>query len=346
MKISILTLFSANNVGAFLQAFSLQNVLIEIAPSANVSFIRFPSSADNKIGKVAYYLKKLEVRKIIFKYLSSKKYARVLNQLRVDNIPFSSERQYDTVIVGSDEVWNIDSNNFTHHPQYFAHQIRAKHIISYAASANTVEFDSMLASGYDFCNFESLSVRDDNTFNLVKKIDGRTPQMVCDPTMLINSFDAYISNIKMKNYILVYSYELTKRDIRAIKEFAKKKKKKLISVGTYNKWCDKNIVVNPFEFLSWLSAADLVITSTFHGTVLSIRLHKQVAVFAQTSHKVKCFLNQMGLNERCMDDDKSLDEVFTNPINYDLVEDRINFLRTSSIKFLKEALENSNGQIE
>ena len=342
MDISILTLYGANNVGAFLQAFSMQSVLEELCTTGKVSFIRFPSAQQSKMKKALRYFKSLKFSKLYFKYKTSKKYAVVMKKLNIDDEVFSESRQYDTIVVGSDEVWNITSNTFSHLPQYFAHNIKANNIISYAPSAGNTKPEEVAGANIDFSGFNSLSVRDDNTFDIVKKIDGRTPVIVCDPTLLIESFDPYIRPVEEKDYILIYNYELDKQSIKDIKNYAKSHNKKLISVGVHNGWCDKNIVADPIEFLSWLASADQVITSTFHGTVLSVKLHKQVAVYAHTSNKIKGFLKQIGLEAINVSKVKNLSAVLENPIPYDLVEKKIKEFRETSMKYLKGALENKN----
>ena len=335
MDISILTLYSANNVGAFLQAFSMQHVLEKSCTSGEVSFIRSPSAQQSKIKKALRYFKSLKFSKLYFKYRTSKKYTVVMKKLNIDEEVFSESRQYDTVVVGSDEVWNITSNTFTHLPQYFARNINAKNIISYAPSAGNTKPEEAAAANIDFSGFNYLSVRDENAFDIVKKIDGRIPQIVCDPTLLIESFDPYISPVDETDYILVYSYELDKQSIKDIKNYAMSHNKKLISVGVYNGWCDRNIVADPIEFLSWLASADYVITSTFHGTILSVKLHKQVAVYARTSNKIRGFLKQVGLENINVSAGKKLSDILEKPIQYDKVENIIKEFRASFYEVLK-----------
>lgn len=345
MKVSIITLYGANNVGAFLQAFSLQEVVSSITGADSCSFVHFPgkkAKQDSKIKKAVRYLKKLKVRKVLFKYKTSQKYQQSGQYLRIDKAPFSENRKYDTVIVGSDEVWNVASKNFTHHQQYFAKNLKADNIIAYAPSAGSTDASTARSRGTDFSGFRYLSARDQNTCELVREMDGRTPVTVCDPTLLIDSFDPYLQQVKSpdrKNYILVYSYGLEKDETAKIRKFARAHKKRLISVGTYNSWCHENIVVDPFEFLRWLQHADMVITSTFHGAVLSVKLHKQMAVYAG-SEKIKSFLKQMGLEDRDLFQ-KSLSEVFAEQIPYDVVEEKLGQLRETSMAYLKGALENN-----
>lgn len=341
MKVSIMTLHGANNVGAFLQAYSLQTVIESIAGEGSSSFIRFPSGGAGRISKLSkamFYLKQGRLGTVMFKYRSAKKYAQAMSALHMDSEYFSPEKAYDTVVVGSDEVWNLDSKSFKHHPQFFAKNLKANNILSYAPSAGNCTVERMREMNADFSGFHHLSVRDENAYTTVREIDGRAPERVCDPTILIESFAHLIKPVAAKNYILVYSYGISRDDITQIKKYARRQKKKLISVGTYNSWCDKNVVVGPVEFLSWLNGADEVITSTFHGTVLSMRLHKQIAVYTNSSKKVKNVLKQMGLENRIVSQDNELPAVMESSIDYNAVEEKIREARAVSMQYLKKAL--------
>ena len=345
MKVSIITLYSANNIGAYLQAFSLQKVVESVVGEGNSSFVRFVNPATEqgeKIKKAGRYLKQLKLRHVVFKYRTVQKYRSAAKCLHIDEQVFSPDREYETVIVGSDEVWNCASTRFIHHEQYFAKNLKANNMIAYAPCAGSTTVDMLWENGVDFSGFHHLSVRDKKTYNLVRSIDKREPTFVCDPTLLIDSFSPYIDQtvpIREKGYILVYSYGLKRQDTLQITKFARKHNKKLISVGNFNPWCDKNIVVDPFEFLTWIQSADMVVTSTFHGAVLSVKLHKQVAVYAGENHKVKYFLEQMDLENRCVSETRFIEDVFAHQMDYDAVERKIAHMKAASMTYLREALQ-------
>lgn len=344
MKISIFTLHGANNVGAFLQAYSLQSVLQDRYGRESVQFVRFPAKAENagKLQKVLGLLKQKKLGMMLFKYKSAKKYAAVRPKLCVGKDAFDEGNEYDAVVVGSDEVWNLDSDNFIHYPQYFGKNIKAQRIVSYAASANSTTAEKVREQGLDFDSFSAISVRDDNTARLVGTVSGKDPVMVCDPTVLPESFSHLEHPVPEKNYILVYSYGLTKEQVKGIKAYAKENGKKLISVGTYNAWCDKNIAVDPLEFLSWLNGADGVVTSTFHGTVLSVRHHKNFVVYSKKNHKIAHFLESVDLSWRNVGVGYDLNETMQKSIDYDAVEAKLGAIRARSLDFLYASLEESH----
>ena len=77
-----------------------------------------------------------------------------------------------------------------------------------------------------------------------------------DPT-LIYDFDTDIKPLEMnEKFILVYSYDgriKVNKQIQELIDFAKINKYKLIGVGSYNCFCNENIIPDPFQFLSFLN---------------------------------------------------------------------------------------------
>ena len=336
-RVSILTLINANNIGAFLQGFALSRVLTE--KGYDYEFVVLPAAdkSNKRFNKIKPYLRKRKIRLLLYKMKNDKKYKEARKNLKIS--PFDNEHQYDIVIAGSDEIWNVRSKSFTAHPQYFGKQLKANRIISYAPSAANTAVADMKEAGYDFSSFDFLSVRDQKTCDLVAALDSRAPVEVLDPTFLLTSYESYIPDVKSDgNFILVYSYGLATDEIGKIKEFAKRVKLPLYSIGTFNPWCDKNLSVEPFEFLAYLKKAAYVISSTFHGTALSVIFSKPFVCFAKSSEKILSLINELGLEDRLVSEDITVSEIMKQNIKYNLLNERINELREKSMAYLMAAL--------
>lgn len=339
-KVFILTLYSAINVGAFLQAFALQQTVEELG--FEVKFAKFPLNTEtyHNAVKVKKYFK--ELPKLVFKLRSRIKYK--FEQAKLHVAPIEEVKNFDYVIVGSDEVWNVCNTNFEHHPEYFGEGLNPKKLISYAPSANGVtekEFRRQMPQ-IKFQNFTVLSARDKETKELVETISDKKVDLVVDPTLLVSDFKGAIEvsrKCRFNNFILVYSYGLNSEDIHKVISFANKQKMRTISVGTYNSWCDKNLVVSPFEFLDYLEKATYVITSTFHGTLLSIKYNKKFGIFAYQSWKVYGALEQYDLMDRELSRVDDIGMVLTKDIEYTRVNELIFSKRDFSYCYLKNALD-------
>ena len=128
--------------------------------------------------------------------------------------------------------------------------------------------------------------------------------------------------------------------IKKIKEFAAQKKKKLISIGYKNSWCDKNFVsVGPFEWLGYFEKADYVLTSTFHGTIFSLKYKKNFITYAHELTKVKIepVLKKMNLLNRLTYTSDELISLYENGIDYAPAYDEL----AAEINFSKQYLNNA-----
>jgi hypothetical protein len=339
-KALILTLYRANNVGAYLQAWGLMQFLQE--QGCEVNFVDFRSQKEylNRWKKIYRYLNIRDFMKLKFKVLNAKKYAEV--QKLLPEIAMDNQTSFDYAMIGSDEVWNITSRHFVHHKAFFGHGLKAKKIIAYAPSGNGIKsetFRLILPEEHLEC-IHYLSARDKQTKVCAEEISGRKVELVMDPTLLVSQFDykglrPFCSHEK---FILVYSYGIDSESIKAVKAFSRRLKLPLISVGNYNSWCSRNVVATPWEFLSYLQQATFVVTSTFHGTILSMKYNKAFISFAKDSQKVLDALEHYDLSERNASLNNDLDRLFDTPIDYDHVNAIIEADRKHSTEYLLNAM--------
>lgn len=332
--ISIITLIGANNIGAYLQAYILGKCIKYYG--FNVEYLSMPSRAENlnKAEKIFKYVKSKNIGALIFKTKSGRVYSKARELLNV--VPYQATKKYNIVIIGSDEMWNLTSDSFHHFPEYFGMGIHADLIASYAPSVGNSTFNDLKNS--DFSVFNKISVRDQRTYDLVKQISGREAVKVLDPTFLLKPSD-FASEIRVReNFIMVYSYGITEKEIDMAKEFAELVKLPLYSIGTYNSWCDKNIVASPFEFLGYLKKAKYVIAATFHGIALSINFNKQFVACVKNSEKIQSLLIDFGLEDRIVTEQKSISQLFDQRIDYRTVNEIVEEKRQISLNYLEDVL--------
>jgi len=340
MNMKVFTLEQAQNMGAFLQAFSMQEILR--AEGHTVSFARLGTGGGgtkaDKVKKICHAFLQGGIPYVLFKYRAAKRYAAVAARLNRDPAVFDPRERFDVAVIGSDEVWNVGSTRFRHYPQYFAHEMNAGRRVAYAACSGNTTPETAGADAIDLSEFTAVSVRDDKTSELVRALTGNTPLKVCDPTLLIPSLTPYIKPVDETGYILVYSYGLDKKEVASVRHLAKVMGKKLVSVATYNAWCDRNVVCDPFEFLGWLAGADFVITSTFHGTALSMKLGKQFAVFPKSSQKLWGLLRDYSLVSRVVTDQQTPVDLWRKQIDYQTINEGLERIRKASLSYLHDAI--------
>ena len=256
----------------------------------------------------------------------------------------------DTVIIGSDEVFSIDVGC---NKMMYGYGFDAPAIAYAPAFGRTTEELLKKYNCYDLVrqglsNMYDLSARDTHTQDMIFNMTGRRVPLVCDPVLLYDghNFIVQIEPIK-KEYLLVYSYDrnmIKKDEILSIKCYAKRHGVLTVSLGTYHKWCDKNIVCNAKEWYSYFRDAKCVVTDTFHGSIVAIKNHCNVAVYIRESinaFKLKSLLKETGLQKRKLKKItvEDLEHVLSQKIDYNSVDVRIDKMIEFSKQYLQEALE-------
>jgi polysaccharide pyruvyl transferase WcaK-like protein len=274
-------------------------------------------------------------------------YSVYLPELGVHNHTFD---EYDLVVIGSDEVFNFNQHTtygFT--PQLYGDVKNAKKVVSYAGSFGTTTIDIIDKFGVreilaeTMSKMAAISVRDNNSFDVVKNLLGKEPSFNIDPVLMFD-YQKYAKEPKEKDYIIVYSYPNRikgKEEIKAIKRFAKEKGKKLISICFYFPWCDETVIPHPFEVLGYMKNADYVITDTFHGCVMSMKFNKQFVALVRDSNKQKMssLLDQFGLGDRMCEEFGDLRDRMEKEIDYAPINEQIAKEAERSMNYLKSCTE-------
>ena len=150
--------------------------------------------------------------------------------------------------------------------------------------------------------------------------------------------------VKLKNYMIVYAYGnriRDRREIEAIKDYAKKNKLQTIAVGAPQFWCDKFLVVSPLEVLDYFYYADCVVTDTFHGSIFSIINNCKFATILRKSNENKLggLLRELGLEDRIVDSVDNLSEILEKNIDYAKISTLLEKERVRTREYLTEQIE-------
>lgn len=356
MKIGIMSMQRIENYGSFLQAYSLRQMLEELGHEVVfVDYVIEPCivqeliqviphhSIPYRIVRKSYYMVKDVIRQLDGEKAAEQKidsmrlrnrYPEYLRELgiteqRTENIPV------DVLMIGSDEVFNCLQTNPTvgYSKQLFGEYSQANKIVTYAASAGFTTIEGLEEYGIrdevsDMLkkNFDRISVRDENTFYLVKTLTGITPDIHLDP-VLVGDFSAQIiEKHNLDKYVVVYSYEerMSERtnEAEVIQKFAHERGLKTVSIGNFQKWTDIKIDASPFELLGYIKNADYVVTDTFHGTIFSIILEKRFATIIRSNNKqkIESLLGQFNLGGREIKKIGELKRILENPTDFSKIK--------------------------
>lgn len=344
------------NYGSFLQAYGLKITIENLGHE--VVFVDYtvekPIVARKK-EKFLFRVKRKLNKVVRYNILGNKDINILYDEHYLPLLGVSREKVYntpvDTLVIGSDEVFNCLQPNplVGYSKELFGANAKAKHIISYAGSFGHTTLEGLKEYKIDkevgelFKKFKSISIRDNNSFKIIKNLIGKEPNLNVDP-VIISNFDKYIvEQNNLKDYILVYAYGNrinTKEEINAIKQFAKKHNKKLVSIGTHQDWTDIKLNVNPFELLGYVKAADYIITDTFHGSIFAIKYNRPFATIIRETNKQKLgdLLRRFSVADREVIKMDRMEEILLTPINFNKVNQIIEEETKKSIQYLENNL--------
>lgn len=359
MKIGIITHYDVHNHGALLQMYALQQVLREsnVEPEGltfkkNYDFYHEYSEKKYNIGisSIPYYigyLIKNGISKTLFNIKKRNKLETFKKMKNMVGRSTTEAKDLKGVFIGSDEVFSIETGLT---PEFWGNNLTTDNIFSYAGcfGPTTIEFikekkaENFIKKGIS--NLNRISVRDENSKNIIESLSEKKALLVCDPVILYGYIEEKkkLKKLNEDKYILIYSYDNNMNkinEVENIKEFAKKNNLKIYSVGFFHKWCDKNINVDPIELLEYVNNAELVMTDTFHGTIMSMILNKEFITKVHTnSNKLGFLLKEYNLTSRITEDFSDSSEIIRNKINYNEVNEIIEERRKVSLNYIKECL--------
>ncbi len=359
-KTGILTLHRANNFGAVLQNYALQQAIRKLGVECEtVDFHieridkEYALFQECSIRHPRQWLKTRfwELLNYPQGFCSKRKYEAFRNEKLIisergyclENIA-DSNKVYDAFICGSDQIWNryiIGEDNLSVFTLSFANKASA----SYAASCGNVEF---LPTVELLKNIDYVTVREDelNEYMQKQSIDSK---QVCDPCLLLNREDwmALFSYRKpRRKYVYLY-YIDSGRDVAAkiAREIAKERKEQVIYSKKYDQVALKeHYGINrfsdgPIDFIERIAEADFVVVSSFHGVIFSIIFEKDfiALLHEQTGSRVTSLLTKLGLQDRII---RSWDEyvqskIDLKSIDYTEVQKKLETMKAYSLRELE-----------
>lgn len=307
MKIGVLTYHYSTNYGGVLQCYSLYDYLMKCGYDVEViNFIpdNYNTRVLSNIGFKSIFNNGISfgdirslIQRVIIKLKYSKNLSNNFNLFREQNMKLSSRvnenqlesilKNYDFVIVGSDQIWGPGQRSLPHY--FLGYQIETLKKISYAADSTISDVEDQYIEKLraEIIDFKAISVRNQHSYDFVKRISDIEPKIVADPTLLIDfdNFKHSLDNkLSDKEYILIYTLggELNGSNKKAIEKI----KKEYGEIHVYSiinldrkfspcDYCDRVFYdINPEQWVSLFYNAKFIFTDSYHGTLFAIKYEK------------------------------------------------------------------------
>lgn len=346
-NILIITLYGNFNYGNKFQNYAMQTTLNKLGFNAYTNSNLYMQNSNTISKRVKKFIKKImdmpnqivNRRKTrIFenfsnKYLSLKRYSRYQE----------INEEIGAICIGSDQIWNpYFIKDF-----YYSYGQFSNNAFSYAASfgINEIpdEYKEEVKKGLN--HVKHISVREDKGADIVENLIGKRPEVVLDPTLLLEDkeWDKIIAvpkNIPKKKFIVTYflgKYSKERREY--INKFAEKNNMEVVNLGQIKD--KKYYYEGPSEFLYFIKNSEMVLTDSFHGSVFSILYKKTFYVLNREDNiksmnsRIETLLNKFKLQGIEI---KNYNQELNFKCDFSHVDDILKIEREKSMNFLKKAI--------
>lgn len=265
----------------------------------------------------------------------------------------------DVYIVGSDQVWSPTLHNPNTAAWYLRFGKPTVKRISYAASIGRAIHKDEESIFVDYLrNFDAISLRESNACDYCFSLGFSQSKLVVDPTLLA-PFSIYESLIDKEAkpkipYVFLYYLNIQNKEElewEQLVSFVTEQKLSLRSVSSSGYYPAQSLIPgHEAELLTipeWLTAiyhSQYVVTTSFHGTVFAILMHKPfvsiplINQYKQGNGRLESLLNNLGLKDRLLSRERKMVDIFAGKIDWNSVDERLLKLCLESEKFLADAL--------
>ena len=313
---------------------------------------RFKSKPSN-----SNYIEGIKIRtEYVEKYKATKLEPFFHNYVGFNNLCEGS-KDYDAVIVGSDQVWLPHGLKTKFFNLLFVDDNVRK--ISYASSFGVSEipaFQRKETAGY-LDRFHSISVREQKGKEIVESLSKNKSFVVADPTLLLNSAewadevkDSHVS--KKEPYIFCYFLGTNPEARAAANELKAATGYKIITLRHMDEFVEGDehfgdeapYDVDPNDFVKYISKAEYVCTDSFHCTAFSIQFHRKFMTFYRfalgakggRNSRIDSLFNVLSVPREHIyqGDIKQIDA----PVDWKAVDEKMDDFRRLSLNYLTKAL--------
>lgn len=376
-KIAIISAINTN-YGTLLQAYATQQELQKLDFKTDIFY--YTSNPVKQFYRVLNFpflitkLKAMNVRLIsklkypeIYKNLEIREEAFMefrLNKLTITPKIRSKEeliqrvKEYDGVVLGSDQVWNPQNMEMDYYTLNFVPDYIPK--ITYAPSFGVSEIpqrQKKKTTAY-LSRIQHISVRELAGSKIVKELIGRDVPTVCDPTALLSreQWDVIKSDKEYSPDKYIFCYFLGGN--MQYRDFANKVSKitgyKLVAIQHMDefvkgdlKFADiKPYDVGPGDFLNLVANAEMVLTDSFHGTMFSVYYHTPFFTFNfdvqgsknSVNSRIDSIMKLLDIGDRRLNGTENVSECLKKEIDWEPLQSRLDCFRMESEGYLVNAL--------
>ena len=367
----IITFHASHNYGSMLQAYALQQTILDMGMKCEIINLRTP--IQRKMYSRYIHRSLLKRLMLTLRYpgcqdMHDRKYRLFEEFLNNEYILSPKEYPslqaleadppvYDAYISGSDQIWNTSCYDFDW--SYFLPFVSGKPKIAYAPSMgpvpdkevmdeNAMRIKELLA-GYD-----RIAVRERGTAQRLESLTGKTYPLTMDPTMLLpaSRWEAMAGDRPLAGkdpYMFFYTPWYRKEIYQLAKDMSERLGLKAVvsqvSKDILRDWGNDSsfrflAAAGPREFLNYCRHAEMTVGQSFHLAVFSILLKGPFLTYdGMNDSRISSLLALTGLERQSHTPGTVPDlEVLRARPDFSYAEARIEERRQDSLAWLRSAL--------
>ena len=369
--VGIITFHNSYNCGSMMQTFALQEVL-KYKFNKSCEIINFSNEGQQNLYSV---LPKMDSLKNIIKYIILVPHAKKIKKnfesyenFKKENFNLSknrytsmeelSDEEYNAVIAGSDQIWNITIEDGD--DAYFLPWVKQAKKIAYAPSFGARNIKKHTSRPEKYISylesFDELSIRENNGQKWIYELTGKDVPVLIDPTLLLDrsAYDKIASGeLTLPNkYIFYYSPGYRKDINKLVKNISEKYNLPVIAFNAktfYTKGMNFTKfklpeIENPATYLQLIKNAEIIITTSFHGSIFSTIYRKKFwtvkngGMFGDDD-RVQTLMKTLELEDRMISIEFDSNFDYMQEKNYLNYEELLEKEQIKAIEFLRCALE-------
>lgn len=369
MSVGILTFHNANNYGAELQAYALRTTIDGLGCDVELVDYRCPSVTANEhphllgpaesLAHPVLALYRLAIYPgLLGRWREFERFRRE-HQSYGPHItdPGELAERYETVVVGSDQVWNPE---ITRDDGMFLLEGVEEGSLRRVAYAASFGYESISPAWAERCNralpaFFALSTREHEGARIVEDVVGRTAKVVLDPTLLPDraAWERVAAPRAIEgDYVFCYIVLEREATLRAARGIARRLSLELVVIDCglpiRRRGCRDMSQASPETFLSLVRHARLVVTSSFHGLALSLALGTEARyVLSGDARNKNSRIRSLARTARVegweiTSSQSAAEALEADAVDFDEIDAALQIAREDSLGFLADALEGAS----
>ena len=380
--VGIITTFRQSNFGSVLQAFALQFIINSLGYESKVIDYKYPNvfhrarcSRFKKSAPLTFMRRLKLVAKSMLEHLGMRTIPKMkllngfiskemscTNQYPTHESIHNNPPKFDIYVSGSDQIWNPNTM-FGDMTYFFDFAPDGSKIISYSSSFSCDSIPEQYIQQYKYYlqRYCAISVREQNGCKLVEELTGRKDaKLVLDPTLLLKKEDWMVYANKSRKlklpqkyilcYMLAYTYNPEEKMIDLLKFAQQKYKLPIVSLSHIRQWdggtfirIENNQSVGNYEFLQLIDKAEMIITSSFHGTSFAINFGKPFLTLqngkSNADDRISSLVSMLGLESQLVTTETRLNDVISPYYDTKIATQRLNLYREDSFLFIRNSFD-------